>query len=117
MKMIRGLEHLSYEDRLRELGLFSLEKRRLQGELIAAFQYLKGTYTKAGEGLFTRACSDRMRGNGFKPEEVRFRLDIRKKFFTVTEVRHWNRLPRELVDAPSLEVFKTRLDEALSNLV
>ncbi|GAB0182190.1 hypothetical protein GRJ2_000684300 [Grus japonensis] len=53
MQMIRGLEHLSYEDRLRELGLFSLEKRRLQADLIAAFQYLKGAYKKAGEGLFT----------------------------------------------------------------
>ena len=59
--MIRGLEHLSCEDRLRELGLFSLEKRRLWGDLIAAFQYLKGAYRKAGEGLFTRACSGRTR--------------------------------------------------------
>jgi len=56
--MIRGLEYLSYEDRLRELGMFSLEKRRLQGDLTAAFQYLKGICKKAGEGLFTRAGSD-----------------------------------------------------------
>ena len=95
---------------MRELGLFSLEKRRLRGDLIAAFQYLKGAYKKAGEGLLTRACSDRTRGNGFKLKEGRFRLDMRV-------VRHWNRLPREAVDAPSLEVFKARLDGALSSLV
>jgi len=61
-KMIRGLEYLSYKDGLRELGLFSLEKRRLRGDLTAAFQYLKGAYRKDGEGLFTRVCSDRTRG-------------------------------------------------------
>ena len=52
MKMIRGLEHLSYEDRLRELGLFSLEKRRLCGDHIVVFQYVKGAYSEAGEGLY-----------------------------------------------------------------
>ncbi|KFQ23310.1 hypothetical protein N332_10479, partial [Mesitornis unicolor] len=55
--------------------------------------------------------------NGFKLKEGRFRLDIRKKFFTVRVVRHWHRLPREAVDAPSLAVFKAKLDRALSNLV
>ncbi|KAK4828190.1 hypothetical protein QYF61_024439 [Mycteria americana] len=121
-KMIRGLEHLSYRDRLRELGLFSLEKRKLQGDLIAAFQYLKGAFKKDGGKLFSRACCDVWlkplpRGNGFKLEEVRFRLDIRKKFFMMRVVKHWHRLPREVVDAPSLETFKVRLDGALSNLI
>ncbi|KFP96896.1 hypothetical protein N329_07599, partial [Haliaeetus albicilla] len=55
--------------------------------------------------------------NGFKLQEGRFRLDVRQKLFTVMVVRHWNRLPREAVDAPSLEAFKARLDGALSNLV
>ena len=58
-----------------------------------------------------------MRGNDFKLEEGRFRLDIRKTFFTVRVVRHWNRLPKDVVDAPTLEAFKARLDGALSNLV
>ncbi|KGL91536.1 hypothetical protein N301_10577, partial [Charadrius vociferus] len=117
MRMIRGLEHLSYEERLRELGLFILATRRVRGDLIAAFQYLKRAYRRAGEGLFTRSCSDRTRGNGYKLEEGRVRLNIRKKFFTLRVVRHWHRLPREVVEAPSLEVFKARLDVALSNLV
>jgi len=116
-KMIRGMELLSYEARLRELGLFSLEKRRLQGDLIAAFQYLKWGYRKDGEHIFSRACCDRTRSNGFKLREGRFRVDTRKEFFTMRVVKHWHRLPREVVDAPFLETFKARLDRALSNLV
>ena len=115
--MIRGLEHLCYEDRLRELGLFSLGKRRLWGDLIVAFQYLKGDYRKDGGNLFSKACCDRTRGNGFKLKEGRFRLDIRKEFFTMRVVKHRHRLPREVVDAPCLETFKVRLDGALSSLM
>ena len=86
------------------MGLFGLQKRRLWGDLIAAFQYLKGADRKAGEGLFIRACSNRKRGNGFKLEVGRFRLDIGKKFFlphfTMSVVRHCNRLPSDAVDFP-----------------
>ena len=82
-----------------------------------AFQYLKGAYKQQGERLFTRMDSKRTRGNGFKPRQGRFRLDIRRKFFTQRVVMHWNRLPKEVVDASSLEAFKARLDVALGSLV
>ena len=94
-----------------------MEKRRLQGDLIVAFQYLKGAYKQEGERLFMRVDSDRTRGNGLKLRQGRFRLDIRGKFFTQRVVAHWNRLPKEVVDAPSLEAFKARLDVALGSLV
>jgi len=115
--MIQGLEHLPYEERLRELGLFRLGKRRLREDLMAAFHCLKGAYGKDEQNLFIRACCDRTKSNDFKLREGRFRLDIRKIFFTMRVVKPWHRLPREVVDAPSLEAFKARLDGALSNLV
>lgn len=102
----------------RELGLFILKKRRLRGDLIAAFQYMKGATMKDGEGLFTKACSDRTKGNGFKVKpESRFRLDIRKILFTVGVVRPWHWLSREAVNALSMETFKVKLDRALRNRV
>jgi len=115
-KMVRGLKHLSYEERLRVLWLFGLEKRSLRGDLIAVLQYLKGAYRKDEDRLFIRACNERTRGNGFKLKKGRFRLDLRN-IFTLRVVRHWTRLPRDAVAARSLEVFKARLDGALSNLI
>jgi len=97
------------------LGLFSLEKRRLRGDLIAAFQYLKGACRKDEDIPLSRACCGRTKGNGFKLKQGRFRLHRRKKFLTMRVVKPWHRLPREEVDAPSLETFKVRLDGALNN--
>ena len=82
-----------------------------------AFQYLKGSYRKEEDRLLIRVCGDRTRGNGFKLKEGGFRLDIRKRSFTVGVVRHWNRLHRDVVDATSLEAFKARLDQAVGNLI
>jgi len=84
---------------------------------MVAFQYLKGAYKKDGDRLFSRACCDRTKGNGFRLQEGRFILDTRENFFTMSLVKHWKRLPREVLDALSLETFKARLDGALSNLL
>ena len=115
--MLRGLEQLSYEERLRELGLFSLEKRRLRGDLTAAFRYWKGAYKLEGERLFLRVDSGRTRRNGLKLRQGRIRLDIRRKFSTQRVGTHWNRLPKEVVDVPCLDAFKARLDVAQDSLV
>ena len=97
--------------------MFSLQKRRLWGDFIAAFQYLKGVYRTDGENLFSKTCCDRTVSNSFKLREGRFRLDIRKNFFTMRVFKWWNKLFREAVEAPSLETFKVRWDGTLSYLI
>ena len=117
VKMIRWPEHLPYENRPRKSWLLSLEKRRLWSGPYSGLPVPEGDIQESWGGTFLRAGSDRMRRNGFKLEEGRFRLGIRKKLFTVRVVRHWNRLPSVAVNAPSLETFKARPDGAVSNLV
>jgi len=87
--MIRGLEYLCYKERLRA------GEEKAAGRPHCSLPVPEGAYKRAGEGLLTRAWSDRTRSNGFNLKEGRFRLDTRKKFFTMRVVRPWHRLPRE----------------------
>ena len=112
--MIRSLETNPYEKRVKELGMFSLEKRRLVGDMIALFKYLKGCHTEEGQGLFSIIPECRTWN---KLQEVRFCLDIRKTFLTVRVVQQWNQLPREVVGFPTLEAFKRQLDSYLLGML
>lgn len=84
-------------------------KRRLWGEFTAAFQYLRGSFKQEGDWHFTQSDSDRTRDNDSNPKDWRVRLDVTKKLFTHRDVRHWNRLASEAVDATFLEAFKAWL--------
>jgi len=97
--------------------LFSLKKRRLRRDLIYTYKYLQGGCQEDGAKVFSVVPSDRTRGKGYKLKHRKLRLNMRKNFFTLRVTEYWNRLPREVVDSPSLEIFKTDLDNVLCSLL
>jgi len=97
--------------------LFTLKKRRLRGDLINTSKYFQGGCQEDGARCFSVVPSDRTRGDGHKLKHRKFHLSMRKNFFTLRVTEPWNQLPREVVDFPSLEIFKTHLDEVLCSLL
>ncbi|CAM4557273.1 unnamed protein product [Caretta caretta] len=116
-RMIRGMENLSYERRLRELGLFSLIKKRLRGDMIALYKYIRGINTGEGEELFKLSTNVDTRTNGYKLATRKFRLDIRRRFLTIRGVKFWNSLLREAVGAKDPSGFKIKLNKFMEEMV
>jgi len=116
-KKVRGLQHLSYKERLKELCLFRLKKRRLRGDLLNAYKCLKSGFQKDGAKLFSVVPSDRTSVNRYILKHRQFHLNRRKNFFTLRVTEQWSRLPREVVESPSLEILKTHLEAVLCNLL
>ena len=114
-RMLPGLGGMPYEDRLRELGLFSLERRRLRGDLIEVYKMLRGIDRVDSQRLFPRAEMVATRGHRFKVWGGKYRSDVRGKFFTQRVVSEWNRLPSVVVEANSLGSFKRLLDEYMGS--
>jgi len=114
--VVGGLERLPCGEGLRELGLFSLKRRGLRGDLINDYKYLQGGCQEDGAKLFSVVPSDRTRRNGHKLRDRKFRLNMRKNFFPLRVPEPWPRLPRKVVESP-LEIFQTRLDKVLCSLL
>lgn len=111
-----NLEGKIYEEQLRLLGLFSLEKRTLRGDLLAVYNFLKESNVGEGADL-PLLTSYRIQGNGLKLCQGKFRLEVREKFFTGRVVGHWNRLSREVVMAPCLSEFKECMDNVPTHMI
>ena len=115
-RIIPGLKGMSYADRLKELNLFSLEQRRLRGDLIQTFKILKGIDNVDPGDFFDLKKETRTRGHKWRLDKGAFRTENRRHFFTQRIVRVWNQLPSNVVEADTLGSFKKLLDEILGSI-
>lgn len=111
----RWAKRATYKERLKRLGLFSLERRRLRGDLIEVYKIIHGLSGDDLKTLLPLRDGRELRGHAKMLKKSHVRLDVRKAFFTNRVVNPWNSLPKDVVDAPSLRVFKERLDESWEN--
>ena len=116
-KMIPGLRNLPYQDRLKKLDLHSLERRRVRGDMIEVFKWVKGINKGDIDKVLIISEQDRTRSNGFKLDKFRFRREIGRNWFTNRVVDEWNKLSNFVVSAGTLESFKGRLDRFMDDRV
>ena len=112
-KMIQELRNLPYKDRLKHLNLHSLERKMARGDMIEVLKWVKGTSKENIDQVLKISSQDRTRGNGYKLENLRFRIDLGRYWFTNRLVNDWNRLGRHVVNAESIGSFKKWLDESM----
>jgi len=114
-RMLPGMEGRSYEERLRDLRLFSLERRRLRSDLIEAYKMIRGLDRVDSESIFPRMVKTGTQGHSSKLWDDRYRTDVRGRFFTQRVVRAWNALPVTVMDSPTLREFKWSLDKHMDD--
>ena len=115
-KLIPSLRTFSYEERLKRLDLFTLETRRLRGQLIQVFKIINGYDHVDSDKFFIRNTNSITRSNGYKLRGKKFNTDVAKNFFTYKVVNIWNALPETMVSAASINMFKNRLDKVLKSI-
>jgi hypothetical protein len=115
-RIIAECKGQSYESRLTTLGLISLEERQTRGDLIQVFKYIKGIDNVDYREFFQLAENSITRGHSFKIIKVRSRLEIRRNYFSQRVVNEWNKLPQYVVEAQSVNAFKSRLDSYWKNV-
>ena len=113
-KMIHNIRNLPYEDRLRELNLHSLERRRVRGDMIEVYKWFSGINKGDINRVLKAGRQNNTRNNGFKLDKFRFRKEIGRNWFGNRVVDTWNRLPTQVVGATSLDTFKNRLDRHMT---